>query len=73
VGTVVSALRISASYQGVWLQGAGERGQITHLIYFVLRGGVLFEFDYSAVTPWATKDIPAFVASAQSVHFVTVA
>jgi hypothetical protein len=73
VDSTVPALRVSASYQGVWLQGAGERGQITHLIYFVLRGGVLFAFDYSAVTPWATKDIPAFMASARSIHFVSVA
>src|SRR5258708_15841823 len=51
VGSTVPALRVSASYQGVWLQGAGERGQITHLIYFVLRGCVLFPFHYIPLTP----------------------
>jgi len=67
----VPALLFTVHYDGRWLEGAGQEGEIVHLIYFFHRKGVLYEFDYSSVTPWATKYVPAFDASAKSVRFVS--
>ena len=65
------ALLVTVHYDGRWLEGAGQEGEIVHLIYFFHRRAVLYEFDYSSVTPWATKYVPAFGASAKSVRFVS--
>jgi hypothetical protein len=63
------ALRFQASYHGLWLRGAGETGRITHVIYFFQQGGLLYEFDYSSITPWAAELLPVFNASAKSIRF----
>ena len=63
------ALLVAVHYHGLWLHGAGQEGEIVHLIYFFHRKGVLYEFDFSSITPWATKYVPAFGASAKSIRF----
>ena len=42
-------------------------------MYFFVRNGLLYEFDYSGVTPWVTKDLPNFTSSAKSIRFVQTA
>ena len=73
VGNALPAVRVTASYDGIWLEGAGQRGRITHVMYFFVRGGRLYEFDYHGVSPWVIKDLPVFTASAKSIRFLNAA
>jgi hypothetical protein len=68
IGSGVPAFLITVSYHGVWMEGAGEEGTIKHVIYFFVRRNLLFEFDYSGVTPWVKKDAQIFTNSAKSIR-----
>jgi hypothetical protein len=70
VGASLSAVLITVSYRGASLQGAGT---ISHVDYFFIVGGYLYEFDYSGVKQWVTKEIRAIKASARSIHFAITA
>jgi hypothetical protein len=50
-----------------------EGGTIVHVDYFVIHGGLLYEFDYGGSPQWLSRDIAAIKASATSIHFVTTA
>jgi hypothetical protein len=70
VGASVPALQISVRYHGPWANGVGN---ITVLMYFFVQGGVLYEFDYTAVAPWTARYLPKIAASAKSIHFLQIA
>jgi hypothetical protein len=73
VGSGTPALHVAGSYNGFWLQGAGQQGRIWHVQYYFSHGGLFYEFDYAGVTPWVTKYLRVFATSAKSIRFVTVA
>jgi len=66
VGSSVPALVLTVRYHGVWTT---KVGRITHVMYLFVRGGTLYDFDFSAVDPWTQKELPIFAASARSIEF----
>jgi hypothetical protein len=70
IDSSVPALQITVRYHGLWRSGVDD---LTHVIYFFVHGGALYEFDYMAVDPWTSKYLPSFVASAKSIRFLQVA
>jgi len=67
VGSSLAALQLTVHYRGVWTAGVGD---ITHVIYIFVRGGVLYDFDYMAVAPHTAKYLPVFTGSAASIRFL---
>jgi hypothetical protein len=57
IGSSLPAVKITASYHGLWADGVGE---ITHVVYFFESAGVVYEFDFMAVAPFTAKYLPAF-------------
>jgi hypothetical protein len=66
VGVSFPALLITVSYRGASLQGPST---ISHVEYFFIADGELYEFDYSGSKQWVTKGIGSIRASARSIHF----
>jgi len=64
------AMRVTVRYHGAWNSGVGD---ITHVLDFVVHGGMLYEFDYMSVAPWTAKYLPLFAQTEQSVTFIQVA
>ena len=67
VGSSLAALQLTVHYRGVWTAGVGD---ITHVIYIFVHGGVLYDFDYMAVAPHTAKYLPVFTGSAASIRFL---
>jgi hypothetical protein len=70
IDSSVPALQITVRYHGLWKAGVGD---ITHVLEFFVHGGLLYEFDYMAVAPWAARYLPVFAVSTKSIHFLQVA
>jgi hypothetical protein len=67
VGSSLAALQMTVHYHGVWTGGVGD---LTHVIYVFVHGGVLFDFDYMAVAPHTAKYLSVFTGSAASIRFL---
>jgi hypothetical protein len=72
VGARGPGVLIKVRYRGIY-PAAVVSGSVIHLAYFTLQNGALFEFDYSGVTPYVTKDLAAFAASVRSISFTNAA
>ncbi len=72
LGLSTPAVEIKVGYYGLWSDTA-TAGEIHQDIFLIIRAGVLIEFDYGGVDPWASKDAPVIAASVKSIRFALIA
>jgi hypothetical protein len=70
VGASLPALLVTVSYTGGTLEGPGT---VSHVDYFFIVSDYLYEFDYTGVKQWMTKEMRAIRASARSIDFPLIA